>query len=217
MIINYIDWQILLDISSSAISAINSLELIKNKEELFIKTKFTNVSINFNLCHSSEKYSMVIELLTVRAPAIADLEDIVHLNRVSLPENYPVAYFIELIKSWHETSCVAIADNKVVGYIITRIEKASITPWRPRGKSQAHIISVAVSPDQRRQGIGNKMMSYITDRVNEIGNIEKITLEVRESNVSAIEMYRNLKYLSAKILDKYYSDGESALLMELKL
>ncbi len=160
---------------------------------------------------------MVIELLNVRAPVIADLEDIVHLNRVSLPENYPVAYFIELIKSWHETSCVAVVDNKVVGYIITRIERASITPWRPRGKSQAHIISVAVSPDQRRQGIGRKMMNYVHERVHEIGNIEKITLEVRESNISAVEMYRKLNYVSVKILERYYSDGESALLMELQL
>lgn len=160
---------------------------------------------------------MVVELLNVRPPVIADLEDIVHLNRVSLPENYPVAYFIELIKSWHESSCVAVIDNKVVGYIITRIERASITPWRPRGKSQAHVISVAVSPDQRRQGIGRKMMYYVHERVNEIGNIEKITLEVRESNFGAVEMYRKLNYVSVKILERYYSDGESALLMELQL
>lgn len=160
---------------------------------------------------------MVIELLTIRAPVISDLEDIVHLNRVSLPENYPVAYFIELIKSWHETSCVAEVDNKVVGYIITRIERASITPWRPRGKSQAHIISVAVSPDHRRQGIGRKMMNYVIDRVIDMVNIEKITLEVRESNYGAIQMYKELKFVTSKILDRYYSDGENALLMELKL
>ena len=160
---------------------------------------------------------MVIELLTIRAPVISDLEDIVHLNRISLPENYPVAYFIELIKSWHETSSVAEVDHKGVGYIITRIEKASISPWRPRGKSQAHIISVAVSPDHRRQGIGVKMMNYVIDKVNQIGNIEKITLEVRESNHGAVEMYKKLKFYTAKVLSRYYSDGENALLMELKL
>lgn len=160
---------------------------------------------------------MVIELLTIRAPNISDLEDIVHLNRISLPENYPVAYFIELIKSWHETSCSAEVDGKVVGYIITRIERASISPWRPRGKSQAHIISVAVSPDNRRQGIGSKMMNYIIDKVTNIENVEKITLEVRESNQGAVEMYKRLSFYIAKVLTRYYSDGENALLMELKL
>ncbi|MHA2101564.1 MAG: ribosomal protein S18-alanine N-acetyltransferase [Candidatus Kariarchaeaceae archaeon] len=160
---------------------------------------------------------MVIELLAIRPPVISDLEDIVHLNRTSLPENYPVAYFIELIKSWYETSCVAEVDNKAIGYIITRIERASITPWRPRGKSQAHIISVAVSPDHRRQGIGRKMMKYIIDQVVELSNIEKITLEVRESNHAAVEMYKQLDFYTAKVLTRYYSDGENALLMELKL
>ena len=42
------------------------------------------------------------------------------------------------------------------------------------------------------------MVSPISTSANEIGNIEKITLEVRESNFGAIEMYRKLNYISAK-------------------
>ena len=160
---------------------------------------------------------MVTELITIRAPAITDLEDIVHLNRISLPENYTIAHFIELIKNWHETSCVAEIDGKVVGYIITRVEKGSLSPWRPRNKSRAHVISVAVSPDYRRRGVGEQMMEYTLKRVEEIGNIDKITLEVRVSNIAAINMYKKLNYVADKILSHYYSDGEDAYLMQLDL
>ena len=41
---------------------------------------------------------MIENDIKIRDPDIKDLEDIVHINRVCLPENYPIAYFIELIK-----------------------------------------------------------------------------------------------------------------------
>lgn len=158
---------------------------------------------------------METDVISVRNPIIADLEDIIHLNRISLPENYAVAYFIELIKTWNESSAVALVNDKVVGYTIVRIEKSGITPWRSRSKSKAHVISIAVSPDQRRHGIGNKMMEFVIDNIGEINGIKKISLEVRITNHAAIEMYKKLDFNINKILTRYYSDGEDAYLMEL--
>ncbi len=158
----------------------------------------------------------MVDNLTIRPPRISDLEDIVHINRKCLPENYPVAYFIELIKSWNESSAIAEFDGKIVGYNIIRLEKSSITPWRPRVKSNGHVISIAVLPEYRRLGIGKKLMIYILDILNNIGDIKKITLEVRESNIGAIKLYENLDFIRAKVISHYYSDGESAILMELE-
>ena len=50
---------------------------------------------------------MIENDIKIRDPDIKDLEDIVHINRVCLPENYPIAYFIELIKSFtHIFLCI---------------------------------------------------------------------------------------------------------------
>ncbi|MHA2171268.1 MAG: GNAT family N-acetyltransferase [Candidatus Kariarchaeaceae archaeon] len=155
--------------------------------------------------------------VVIRKPLISDLEDIVHINRICLPENYPVAYFIELIKSWHETSRVAIVNNKLVGYNIVRIERSSISPWRPRMKSKGHIISVAVLPEYRRRGIGTQLIDEVLETLKTLNNITKVTLEVRETNTSAINLYKELNFISAKVLSRYYSDGENALLMELSI
>jgi len=157
---------------------------------------------------------MTIDIITVRSPDISDLEDIVHINRVCLPENYPVAYFIELIKTWRDTSCVVELDNKVVGYILMRIEGGTSTPWKPRSTRKGHIISVAVLPEARRKGLGSKMMEFVIDAGSKIDLMTEITLEVRQSNLGAINLYRKLHFVSHKIISGYYSDGEDAVLMK---
>jgi len=152
--------------------------------------------------------------MEIRKPDISDLEDIVHINRVCLPENYSVAYFIELIKSWRETSCVVELNGKVVGYVLMRIEGGTATPWKPRASRKGHIISVAVLPEARRRGLATKMMEFVLEAANKIDNMTEITLEVRQSNLSAINLYRRLSFVSHKISSSYYSDGEDAVIMK---
>ena len=163
------------------------------------------------------KITLSNEEVLVRFPDISDLEDIVHINRISLPETYSVAYFIGLIKSWRETSCVAVYNGHTVGYIIMRIEGSYSTPWKPRTTKRAHIISVAVLPEARRLGIGNKMMNFVLDRAKTIEKVKEIILEVRPSNLPAINLYRKLNFLNYRISTGYYSDGEDAIIMKLDM
>ena len=44
--------------------------------------------------------------------------------------------------------------------------------------------------------------------------VKEITLEVRQSNLPAINLYRHLNFISHKIISGYYSDGEDAVLMK---
>ncbi len=155
--------------------------------------------------------------LTIRKPDIRDLNAIVHLNRVSLPENYPVGYFIELIRQWHEVSVVAELDGEIVGYVILRLERERSFPFRFDKSDKGHVISVAVLPKLRRLGIGKKMMLEVMSAVRKDPNIKSITLEVRMSNDAAVKLYENLDYIKSEILKNYYADGEGAYLMKLKL
>lgn len=147
---------------------------------------------------------------------MGDLEEIVHINRVSLPENYPIGYFIQLIKDWKETSVVAEMDGRVVGYILTRIEKFSFSGFLTGRFPKAHIISVAVLPETRGFGVATEMMRFILEKVTQDKTIKEITLEVRKSNIAAIKLYEKLDFEHTKIIDNYYRDGEEAILMTLK-
>jgi len=151
-----------------------------------------------------------------RSPNLGDLEEIVAINRKSLPENYPVGYFIQLIKDWRDYSQVAVIDGKVYGYAINRIEKSYLTGIF-KASSRGHIISIAVLPEGRGQGIGSGMMYEIIKKmqIEKLGN--KIILEVRVSNDPAIQMYKKLGFSIEKTLKRYYRDGESAYKMVIDL
>lgn len=154
---------------------------------------------------------------SVREPSIDDLNAIVSINRKSLPENYPVAYFIDLIQSWKSTSCVGIFEEKVVGYIIVRLENQRSFFSRHANYTRGHIISVAVLDDVRRRGIASAMVTYTIEKTRAVEGIELIELEVRESNLPAIKLYENFDFIKSKIIERYYADGESAVLMTLYL
>jgi len=152
-----------------------------------------------------------------RSPNLGDLEEIVAINRKSLPENYPVGYFIQLIKDWRDFSQVAVIDGKVYGYAINRIEKSYLSGIFKSSSSKGHIISIAVLPEGRGQGIGSGMMYEIIKKmqIEKLGN--KIILEVRVSNDPAIQMYKKLGFSIEKTLKNYYRDGESAFMMVIDL
>jgi len=78
---------------------------------------------------------------------------------------------------------------------------------------EADITNIAVLPDFRRRGIADEVLKRIFDHCLSCG-ITKITLEVRESNVSAINLYTKNGFVPVGSRKNYYSDnGETAILM----
>ena len=51
-----------------------------------------------------------------------DLQKVMNINRVCLPENYTDIFFIDLYQRYPETFIVAEEDGEIVGYIMSRIE-----------------------------------------------------------------------------------------------
>jgi ribosomal-protein-alanine N-acetyltransferase len=78
---------------------------------------------------------------------------------------------------------------------------------------EAHISTIATHPDWRRRGIGELLMVAMIEAAVEAG-AERITLEVRVSNVGAQRLYRKYGFEVTGVRKKYYSDnGEDALIM----
>ena len=53
---------------------------------------------------------------------------------------------------------------------------------------EAELLRIAVTPSVRRRGIGKQMMSGLLRRLKQQG-VERLMLEVRESNAAAIALY----------------------------
>ncbi len=72
---------------------------------------------------------------------------------------------------------------------------------------EAHITTIAVHPDCRRQGLGEKMLRKMI-RTGYEKNVKWFTLEVRASNIPAQNMYYKYGFKSLGLRKKYYQDNE---------
>ncbi len=97
---------------------------------------------------------------------------------------------------------VAIDKDKIAGYCGIYMSL-----------DQADIANIAVSSLYRRKGIGNQLLTYAL-LVAKTKNIKDIFLEVRQSNKSAINLYKKQGFKQVGIRKAYYSNPtEDALLM----
>ena len=77
----------------------------------------------------------------------------------------------------------------------------------------AQITTLGVRKDYQKQGIGQRLIKYVTQKAKNAKCI-LITLEVRVSNQSAINLYLKEGYKINHIKEKYYYDnGEDAYYM----
>ena len=149
----------------------------------------------------------------VRNVRMDDISQVIHINRVSLPENYPYYFFEEHVRDFQPAFFVAEVDGKVVGYVMPRIE------WGPsffKGLSvvkKGHLVSIAVLPEYRGFGIGSSLLSHFLDAMKNFYEVDEVYLEVRVSNYPAIRLYERFGFRKIKTLKYYYADGEDAYLM----
>ncbi len=144
-----------------------------------------------------------------------DIGSVISINRLCLPENYPEQFFMGLYYHAPKAFFVAVSEDKVIGYIMCRIERG-ISHFSRRPIKKGHIVSIAVRPEYRRHGIGTTLIESAINGMIEYGAIETF-LEVRQSNVDAISVYESLGFKVKSVLKGYYRDGESAYLMAKRL
>ena len=82
---------------------------------------------------------------------------------------------------------------------------------------EAQILNVATAPLHRRKGLGNLVMTALIDAAQKKG-IRSMTLEVRESNSAARNLYDNLGFYEIGRIKKYYVKPiEDALILKLDI
>jgi ribosomal-protein-alanine N-acetyltransferase len=77
---------------------------------------------------------------------------------------------------------------------------------------EIQILNVATDRSYRRQGVARALLEALLDELSPKGFCVAL-LEVRASNAPAIALYRSLGFSDDAIRERYYSDGEDALLM----
>ena len=78
---------------------------------------------------------------------------------------------------------------------------------------EAHVVIIGLRESERRKGIGEQLLISALEQAVE-NDSRVVTLEVRESNEPAIELYRKYGFQEVGLRRRYYSDnGENAVIM----
>jgi len=78
---------------------------------------------------------------------------------------------------------------------------------------EAHIIMLAIHPSFQRQGLGQALLLALLKSACD-RQLERSTLEVRSSNLAAVDLYKKFGFKEAGRRKRYYEEtGEDALVM----
>jgi len=91
------------------------------------------------------------------------------------------------------------------------LEKKAFAIWQTAG-DECELLSIAVERAERGKGWAKILMEHCRRELIAQG-FEKFFLEVRESNTAAISLYKKFGYEKIGERKKYYSNGETAVLM----
>ena len=78
---------------------------------------------------------------------------------------------------------------------------------------EADVMNIAVNPEYRRQGVAERLISFLIDQLDANG-VSSLTLEVRASNEGAVALYNKLCFEHIGRRPNYYSKPkEDALIL----
>eukprot|EP00761_Pharyngomonas_kirbyi_P004921 gb/GECH01004926.1/.p1 GENE.gb/GECH01004926.1/~~gb/GECH01004926.1/.p1 ORF type:complete len:209 (+),score=47.17 gb/GECH01004926.1/:1-627(+) len=150
-------------------------------------------------------------MVSIRRAKVEDLLEMQNCNLTCLPENYQFKYYLYHMLTWPQLLHVSEDYNgKTCGYVLSKLEEESSEP-------KGHVTSLAVMRTHRKLGLATKLMEQAEQDQVDVFDSNSISLHVRESNIGAIHLYKNLGFEIYDVEAKYYADGEDAYDMRLYL
>ena len=131
-----------------------------------------------------------------------DIPAVCEIEKACFPDPWSEASFeSELSGKNPAVYVVAEEDGRVIGHMGV---------WYIL--DEGHITNVAVSPEARRKGVGRALVEESL-RLGRESGLRGFTLEVRETNEAAIELYKSFGFETAGKRKNYYGQGLDGLIM----
>ncbi len=149
-------------------------------------------------------------MITYRQPIVLDIPVLATYEKELFPYSpWSTSQFKEEFAGIPSTRYMSVAEdgNTIVGYCGVFVPAPGI---------EADILTVAVLPAYRRQGIAREFMRQIEAYAIE-HEASAMMLEVELSNESAIKLYESLGYMKISVRMDYYGPGKDAHVMRKEL
>ena len=136
-----------------------------------------------------------------------DINRVVAIEEESNPVPWTIKNFKDCIEKGYY-SLVLKEDNKVIGFAILSVST-----------EESHLLNIGLTSLKRGRGLGRELLEKMIMAAEVMGS-KKIFLEVRISNVIAIDLYKASGFKEVGLRKKYYrlKEGrEDAILMSKSL
>jgi ribosomal-protein-alanine N-acetyltransferase len=135
-----------------------------------------------------------------------DMPEVLQTEQASFDYAWTEEDFLRCLRQRNCIGMVAEQGEKVVGFMIYELHKTKL-----------HILNFAVHPAYRRAGVGVQMVAKLISKLSSHRRV-RITLEVRETNLTAQLFFRSQGFRAMRVLRTYYEDsGEDAFLLQYQL
>ena len=135
-----------------------------------------------------------------------DMPEVLQTEQDSFEFSWTEEDFLRCLRQRNCIGMVAEQGEKVVGFMIYELHK-----------NKLHILNFAVNPACRRYGVGGQMVAKLISKLSSHRRT-RITLEVRETNLSAQLFFRKQGFKALRVLRTFYEDsGEDAYLLQYRL
>jgi len=123
--------------------------------------------------------------------SIDDLKEAYKIECEVNPSPWKYETFLSSFEVGHK-GLICKHDSEIIGFII-------FSPINP----EAHILSISVTKKIQSKGVGSLLLQSMLDQCAAM-NYKKIFLEVRTSNLQAINFYQKFGFSKDAIRDNYY-------------
>jgi len=143
--------------------------------------------------------------ITVEDASIKHLDKLYEIEmKCFKKEAFTKQQIAQLLKNPNSISLIAKDNGNIVGFVIGMLSVED-------GSLVGHILTIDVSPNHRRKGVGIKLLQEI-EKIFKNKQAIACRLEVREDNVAALNLYQKLGYRGVGKLEYYYGDANGILL-----
>jgi len=138
---------------------------------------------------------------TVRQAERADLLAVSRIEQAAFPQPWPFSAFEQYLGG---PGFLVAEDNAIVGYVVADTVDTHVG-------TIGHVKDLAVHEERRGEGIGTRLLNRALAVLD--GDVREVKLEVRESNDTALGLYRTHEFEHRRTIPGYYSNNEDALVL----
>jgi ribosomal-protein-alanine N-acetyltransferase len=151
---------------------------------------------------------MALAGIRLRTAVVKDMETLAAIEQESFPDpSWTAADFLRYDCTVAEIQMPETEMPVIAGFLVSM----ETFPGTAETPPEREILNLAVAVDFRRLGIAKRLLN------REIQRRATLHLEVRESNVAAVHLYRNAGFTDMSVRRNYYDNPvESAIVMCLK-